>query len=179
LFVTAEPYFAVRQPGELVVLSNELRRDTKGKIVVVKDYVLVKRTQYQKLGNPLALTLDLKNVPLEVYEARNAVEIATARGADKYALEIFSKADGGLKLTEAALARKKDKKEIISTARMAVQSSEDARALAVQKQEEERIAQEKAAAAAKAKSEAEASCGNIALDTSRCTFRRQFSSQAP
>jgi len=48
----------------------------------------MKRSQYQKIGNPLALTLDLKNVPLEMYEARNAVEIAKSRQADKYAPEI-------------------------------------------------------------------------------------------
>src|SRR5262249_1606746 len=106
LFVTAEPYFAVRQPAEMIVMVNELRKDTKGKIVMIDNYQLITRTQYQKLGNPLALTLDLKNVPLEMYEARNAVDIAKSRGADKYAPEIFSKADGGLKLAENALSRK-------------------------------------------------------------------------
>ncbi|HTS65820.1 MAG TPA: OmpA family protein [Candidatus Acidoferrales bacterium] len=167
LFVTAEPYFAVRQPSEIVVLVNDVRKNTKGKIVVVDDYKLMRRSQYEKLGNPLALTLDLKNVPLEVYEARNAVEIAKSRAADKYAPEIFSKADGGLKLTENALARKTNKKDIISTARMAVQSSEDARALAVQRQEEERIANEKAAAAAQAKADAEAKAAAEAAEAKR------------
>jgi outer membrane protein OmpA-like peptidoglycan-associated protein len=156
LFVTAEPYFAVRQPGEMIVLANELRKDTKGKIVIVSDYQLIRRTQYEKMGNPLALTVDLKNVPLEVYQARNAVEIAKSRGADKYAPEIFRKAEGGLQLVENGLARKIDKKEIIQTAKLTAQSSEDARALSLQRQEEERIANEKAAAAALAKSQAEA-----------------------
>src|SRR3982751_2771880 len=105
LFVTAEPYFAVRQPSELVILANELSKSTKGKIIIVKDYPLVKRTQYQKLGNPLGMKPDVKTIPLAVYEARNAVEIAKSRGADKYAPEIFSKANGGLHLTEGALAR--------------------------------------------------------------------------
>jgi outer membrane protein OmpA-like peptidoglycan-associated protein len=155
LFVTVEPYFAVRQPGELVVLANELRKDTKGRIVMVDNYQLVRRTQYERLGNPLAMTPDLKNFPLEVYEARNAVEIAKSRAADKYAPEIFSKADGGLKLMENAIARKLDKKEVIRVAKLTVQSSEDARALSMQRQEEERIANEKAAAAAKAKADAE------------------------
>jgi outer membrane protein OmpA-like peptidoglycan-associated protein len=167
LFVTAEPYFAVRQPGEMIVMANELRKDTKGKIVLINDYQLITRTQYQKLGNPLALTPDLKNVPLEMYEARNAVDIAKSRGADKYAPEIFSKADGGLKLAENALARKADRKEIIATARLTVQSSEDARALALQRQEEERIANERAAAAAKAKAEAEAKAAAEAAEAKR------------
>jgi outer membrane protein OmpA-like peptidoglycan-associated protein len=156
LFVTAEPYFAVRQPSEMVVMKNALRKGTKGKIVVVGDYQLMRRAQYQKMGNPLALTLDLKNVPLELYEARNALEVARSHMADKYAPDIYSKAEGGLKLAENALGRKANRKEVISTARLAVQSSEDARALAVQRQDEERIANERAAAAAKAKAEAEA-----------------------
>ena len=156
LIVTAEPYFAVRQPSEVVVLENEVRKDTKGRIFPISDYKLMRRGQYQKMGNPLALSLDLEKVPLEMYEARNAVDIARSRGAEKYAPEIFAKADGGLKLAENALARKANKREIISTARTTVQSAEDARALAVQRQDEERVAAEREAAAAKAKAAAEA-----------------------
>jgi outer membrane protein OmpA-like peptidoglycan-associated protein len=167
LFVTAEPYFSVRLPSEMLVLENETRKNTKGKIFIVNDYKLMKRSQYQKIGNPLALTLDLKNVPLEVYEARNAVEIAKSRQADKYAPEIFSKAEASLKMTENSLASKADKKTIISTARQTVQFSEDARALSVQRQDEERIANERAAAAAKAKAEAEATAATEATEAKR------------
>ena len=156
MIVTAEPYFAVRVPSEMVVLETETRKDTKGERVPVTEYKLMKRDQYEKLGNPLAMTPDLERVPLEMYEARNAVEIAKSRGADKYAPEIFSKAQASLDMAENVLARKADKKEIISSARRTVQFSEDARALAAQRQEEERIAAEREAAAAKAKSEAEA-----------------------
>ena len=70
-------------------------------------------------------------------------------------------------MAENALARKADKKEVISTARQTVQFSEDARALAAQRQEEERIANEKAAAAAKAKSEAEAKAAAEAAEAKR------------
>ncbi len=167
LFVTAEPYFSVRQPSEMLILENETRKGTKGKIFVVKDYKLMKRSQYQKMGNPLALTLDLKNVPLEMYEARNAVEIAKSRAADKYAPEVFSKAEASLKMAENSLARKADKKEIVSTARQTVQFSEDARALSVQRQEEERIANERAAAAATAKAEAETKAAAEAAEAKR------------
>jgi hypothetical protein len=55
LIVTAEPYFAVQQPSELIALENEVRKDTKGKIFDVSEYKLMKRSQYQKIGNPLAL----------------------------------------------------------------------------------------------------------------------------
>jgi outer membrane protein OmpA-like peptidoglycan-associated protein len=184
LFVSAEPYFAVRNPGELVVLANELRKDTKGRIVIVKDYPLIKRTQYERAANPMGLTMDLKKIPIEVYEARNAVEIAKSRGAEKYAPEIFSKADGGLKLTEQALASKKDKKDLISRARMTVQSSEDARALALQKQEEERIENERLAAAAKAKAEAEAKAAaeaaeaKLKADEEQARLKREAEAEA-
>src|SRR4051794_3599897 len=156
LFVTAEPYFAVRQPSEMLVLENAQRPNTKGRIFVVQDYKLLKRGQYQKVGNPLALTLDLKNVPLQMYEARNAVEIARSRSADRYAPDVFSKADGGLKMAESALARNSSKKEIIPLARQTAQFSEDARALSVERQEAERIETERVEAAARAKAEAEA-----------------------
>jgi outer membrane protein OmpA-like peptidoglycan-associated protein len=167
LIVTAEPYFAVRQPSEMVVLENEVRKGTKGKIFVVNDYKLMKRGQYEKMGNPLALSLDLKNVPLEMYEARNAVDIAKSRKADQYAAEIFAKAESSLKMAENALASKANKKEIISTARQSIQFSEDARALGVERQEEERIAQERAAAASKAKAEAEAQAAVEAAEAKR------------
>jgi outer membrane protein OmpA-like peptidoglycan-associated protein len=166
LFVTAEPYFAVRQPSEMLILENALRKNTKGRIFVVENYRLMKRSQYEKLGNPLALSLDLKNVPLQMYEARNSMEIARSRGADRYAPEVFSKADGSLKLAENALARKSTK-DVISLARQTAQFSEDARALAVERQEQERIANERAAAAAKAKAEAEAKAAAEAAEARR------------
>jgi outer membrane protein OmpA-like peptidoglycan-associated protein len=167
LFVTAEPYFAVRFPSEMVVLQNELKKNTKAKIFPVNDYPLMRRSQYQKMGNPLALTLDLKNVPLNMYEARNAVEIAQSRGADKYAPEIFSKAKGSLQMAENSLAQKENEKVIISNARQTVQFAEDARRLTEQRKEEERIANEKAAAAATAKSEAESKAAAEAAEAKR------------
>ena len=167
LIVTAEPYFSVQQPSELVIVENEVRADTKGKIFDVSDYKLMKRSQYQKMGNPLALSLDLKNVPLEMYEARNAVEIAKTHQADQHAAEIFSKAESSLKMAEDALSRKASKKEIISRAREAVQFSEDARSLATQRQEEARIAREREEAAAKAKAAAEAKAAEEAAAAKR------------
>jgi outer membrane protein OmpA-like peptidoglycan-associated protein len=166
LVVTAEPYFAVRVPSEMVVLQSERRKDTKGKIFPVSEYKLMKRGQYEKMGNPLALTLD-PNVPLEMYEARNAVEIANSRGADKYAPEIFSKAEASLKMAENSLASKADKNTVISTARQTAQFSEDARALAALRREEERIAKEREDAAAKAQAEAEAKATAEAAEAKR------------
>jgi outer membrane protein OmpA-like peptidoglycan-associated protein len=140
----------------MVILENDTRKNTKGQIFPVNDFKLMKRAQYEKLGNPLAMTPDLERVPLQMYEARNAVDIAKSRGADKDAPEIFSKATAGLQMAENALASKADKKDVISKARQTAQFAEDARALAAQRQNEARIAAEREAAAAKAKAEAEA-----------------------
>ena len=156
LIVTSEPYYSVRQPSELVVLENAPAKDTKGTLVAVDQYRLMKRGQYDKLENPLALSLDTKNVPLQLYEARNAVDIAKSRGADKYAAEIHSRAESNLILAENLLQQKADRNEIISAARQTVQLAEDARAFAVDRQEQERIASERAAAADTARAEAEA-----------------------
>lgn len=155
MIVTAEPYFAVRIPSEMVILENDTRKDTKGQIFPVNDFKLMKRAQYEKLGNPLALTPDLERVPLQVYEARNAVDIAKSHGAEKDAPEIFSKAIASLQATENLLSSKRDKKDIMSVARQTVQFAEDARALAAQRQDQARIAAEKEAAAARARAEAE------------------------
>jgi len=156
IIITAEPYFAVGVPSEMVTLEMETRKNTKGKLFPVTAYKLMKRGQYAKLGNPLALTPDLSRVPLEMYEARNAVDIAKAREAAKYAPNIFSKAQASMQMAENALSNNADKKQIISTAKQAIQFAEDARALAAQRQEQERIAAEREAAANKARSEAEA-----------------------
>lgn len=155
MIVTAEPYFAVRIPSEMVILENDTRKDTKGQIFPVNDFKLMKRAQYEKLGNPLAMTPDLQRVPLQVYEARNAVEIAKSHEAEKDAPEIFTKAIASLQATENLLDGKRDKKDVMSAARQTVQFAEDARALAAQRQDQARIAAEKEAAAARGRAEAE------------------------
>ena len=83
LVVTAEPYFAVTRPSDLIVMENMVRADTVGKIEEIDaKYELLQRGQYEHLANPLALKADRK-LPLELYEARNAVQIARSIGADR------------------------------------------------------------------------------------------------
>ena len=178
MIVTAEPYFAVRMPSEMVILENDTRKYTKGQIFPVNDFKLMKRAQYEKLGNPLAMTPDLERVPLQVYEARNAVEIAKSRGAEKDAPEILNKAISTLQATENALIAKADKKDIMSSARQTVQFAEDARALAIQRQDQARIAAEKEAAAAKARSEAEATAAEEAKRQAELAAARQAQMKA-
>jgi outer membrane protein OmpA-like peptidoglycan-associated protein len=165
--VTAEPYFAVRSPSSFVVMKNEPRKSTQGKVFVIDAKVdLLERGHYQKLGNPLGMQPD-KKTPQDIYQARNAILVAEMGGASQYAGDIFKKAQASLQMAEKALAQKADVKSVSTHARQAVQFSEDARALAAKRQEEERIAREKADAAAKAKADAETKAAAEALEAKR------------
>lgn len=182
MIVSAEPYSLVELPSEVIVLENDTKKNTKGKIYPDNNFKLMKRSQYSKLGNPLALTPDLKKVPLDMYEARNAVDIAKSRGADKYAPDIFAKATGSLQMAENALTSDSGKSQVITLARQTIQFAEDARALTAERVEAERIQQEKdaaaAAAAAKAKAEAEAAAEAEAKRQAELAAAKQAQMQA-
>lgn len=157
LVVTAEPYFAVSVPTELIVMQNELRKNTEGRRFVVEaKSEFYKRGEYVKLGNPLGMSPDVKSQPLELYEARNAISIATNFKADQYANDTLDRAKSSLKMAENALAMKKDRKDVITLAREAVQFAEEARARSLVRQEEEFIAATKQKAADEARARAEA-----------------------
>jgi len=162
MIVTAEPYFSVTQPSDAVVMENAVRADTAGKIEELDaKFELLQRGQYTLNVNPATIprvTLDPK-IPLELYEARNAVQIARWAGADRYATESFQKAEQLLQQAEAAQTQKANKKSVAMTAREAVQTAEDARMIAVKRQEQERQAKERREAAereARAKAETQA-----------------------
>jgi outer membrane protein OmpA-like peptidoglycan-associated protein len=160
LIVTAEPYFAVTQPSEVVVLENIVRADTLGSVEEMDaKFDLLQRSQYTYVqGNSQPARADL-NTPYGLLEARNAVQIAKAAGAGQYAADSFQKASQLLQQAETSLTHKGDKKQIEMSAREAVQTAEDARAITVKRREEERLTQERAAAAqreATAKAQTEA-----------------------
>jgi outer membrane protein OmpA-like peptidoglycan-associated protein len=146
LIVTAEPYFAVTQPSDVVVMENFVRPDTTGTIEQVDaKYELLQRGQYVLNVKPGAIQprrLD-PTVPLELYEARNAVQIARWTGAEQYAGDTFQKATQGLENAEGYLIGKAGKKPIGTVAREAVQMAEDARIITVKKIEEEQLATER------------------------------------
>jgi outer membrane protein OmpA-like peptidoglycan-associated protein len=146
LIVTAEPYFAVTQPSDVVVMENFVRKDTTGTIEEVDaKYELLARGQYVlnvKPGDIHPRELNPK-VPLELYEARNAVAIARWTGAEQYAGDTFQKAVVGLENAEGYLIGKAGKKPIGTVAREAVQMAEDARIITVKKIEEEQLATER------------------------------------
>jgi outer membrane protein OmpA-like peptidoglycan-associated protein len=150
LIVTAEPYFAVTQPSDVVVMENFVRKNTVGTIEEVDaKYELLQRGQYTLNVNPADIKpvrLDSK-VPLELYEARNAVQIARWTGAGRYAPDTFQKAVQGLDNAEGYLTGKAGRKPIGTVAREAVQMAEDARIITVRKIDEERLANERQAGA--------------------------------
>jgi outer membrane protein OmpA-like peptidoglycan-associated protein len=141
LIVTAEPYFAVTRPSNLVVLENVVRKNTKGwEEPIDTKFDAVERGQYTvdvKAAQLPATSAD-RNVPVDLLEARNAVAIARAEGAETYAPDSFDKAEDFLRRAEDYLARKQNAKAIATVARGATQSAEDARVLSIRKREEER-----------------------------------------
>lgn len=164
LIVTAEPYFAVTQPSDVVVMENIIRKDTKGKFEEVNaKYQLLPRGIYTAQlpsGREEPMQMD-KKVPLELYEARNAILLSRAAGADKFATEVFQNAQNLLNQAQRYQDRKAGDKPVIMTSREAVQKAEDARIisirrqreLALQKQREDQAARVAAAKAAAAQSE--------------------------
>ncbi len=145
LIVTAEPYYAVRQPSNAVVLENVIREDTKGTSETVNaKYELMERGGYIPTGykfDPVVLNAKL---PLEFFEARNAVRIAESEGAQTYASESYQRAIQLMNTADAdAIDKHMDRKPLIAVSRQAVQTAEDARAIAVKKMDEVRLANER------------------------------------
>ena len=145
LIVTAEPYYAVRQPSNVVILENVVREETKGTTEAVNaKYELMERGGYIPTGykfDPVVLNAKL---PLEFFEARNALRIAQSEGAEQYAtdsyqhaVQLMNNADG------YATDKHTPKKPLIAVSREAVQTAEDARAIAVKKMDDVRLANER------------------------------------
>jgi outer membrane protein OmpA-like peptidoglycan-associated protein len=149
LIVTAEPYYAVRRPSNAVIMENVLRQDTKGTSEVVDaKYELIDRGGYIPTGFTFdPVVLDAK-LPLEFYEARNAVRIAKSAGAERYAGPSFENAVRQMKEADAlATSRHESKKSLISISRETVQTAEDAREIAMKRIDSDRAELERNAAA--------------------------------
>jgi outer membrane protein OmpA-like peptidoglycan-associated protein len=148
LIVTAEPYFAVRRPSNVVVLENVVRADTKGTTEAVNaKYELMERGGYIPSGykfDPVVLNASLS---LEFYEARNALRIAQSEGAEQYASISYQHAVQLMNNADAYAASKHiNRKPLIAVSRETVQTAEDAREIAVKAIDEERQSNERQAA---------------------------------
>ena len=159
LIVTAEPYYAVRQPSNLVVLENVVNENTRGTAEALNTkYELMERGGYIPTGYKFDPVVLNANLPLEFFEARNALRIAQSEGAERYASDSYQRAVQLMnKADQYATEKHVQKKPLIAVAREAVQTAEDARAIAVTRMDEERLANERQASAdAQAQSQAQA-----------------------
>lgn len=146
LIVTAEPYFSVTQPSDVVVMENIVRDTTQGKVEEIDaKYQLLPRGQYtvNVLPADLKPMIMEKNTPLDLYEARNAVRIARWSGADVSAADTYNKAARLLSAAEADKTNKTGSKPLADNARQAVQTAEDARLITLKNHADERIAKER------------------------------------
>jgi hypothetical protein len=154
MIVTAEPYSAVRQPSDVVVMENVVRPDTIGKSEPIQArYDLLPRGTYtyDKAGAVVVegpkVSMDRYESLLAVYQAQNAVQIARSQGADRYAADMLAKAEGLLAEARQMEEHRLGRSAVVTAARQAAQTAEDARVIAVKRAHDAELASAKAEAA--------------------------------
>ncbi len=173
LIVTAEPYYAVREPSNVIVLKNVLPPDSKETTEATK-YQLMERGGYVPTGYTFDPVVMNARLPLEFYEARNAMRSAKSEGAEQYAPDSYQHASKLMYQVNADATQKHmDKKALITAARETVQSAEDARTEAIKKMADVRLANERQAAA-----DAEAQAQQQAATQAENARRQQEESDA-
>jgi outer membrane protein OmpA-like peptidoglycan-associated protein len=181
LLVTAEPYSAVRQPSDVVVLENKVRPDTIGKIMPIEvKYELMPRGQYtwqepvnlqSAVANAPKVSMDRYEALLELYQAQNAIGIARVARADQYAPNTFAKAEQLLAEAQRLDQFKGNSRLVVQSAREAAQTAEDARAIAERREQDEKVARAQADASmaqqAKAQADVQVAQARIEADAAR------------
>jgi outer membrane protein OmpA-like peptidoglycan-associated protein len=156
MIVTAEPYFAVTAPGNMVVMESAPVNGAGTENIETK-YDLVSRGTYSSTNTHIQdaiFGIDSKT-PLELFEARNAVRIARIAAGDKYAAFIISKAGQQLMHAEDAYRQKQNKPAIEAAAKEATETAEEARLMAVKQKAEDDAQAAAAAREAKARADAD------------------------
>jgi outer membrane protein OmpA-like peptidoglycan-associated protein len=186
MIVTAEPYFAVTRPSDLVVAENIVRQDTAGgNHPISAKFDLLQKGQYTIDIKPdqLPATTEDKRMPLELLEAENAIAIAQAAGAEQYAADTLGKAKAYLAQGQDYYRRKQSIVPIGAVGRASTQAAEDARLLTLQKKQEAATEAERQRARdriARAQSEAEsesARADEARLDAQRQKEQRELADQ--
>jgi hypothetical protein len=148
LVVTAEPYYAVTQPSDVVVMENVIRADTAGQVQTVDaKYELLKRGEYtfdreaanrreEEPGRRVGQR-EYESI-VELYQARNAVQLAIANGAQTHAADTIARAKAKLEEAERVYSSSPKSRQVVTLAREATQTAEDARLIAARKAPEER-----------------------------------------
>ncbi len=163
MIVTAEPYYAVTQPSDVVVMENVVRPDTRGVVESINaKYELMPRGWYSSQGHaPGFVPIQVgKKDPFELYEAENAVQLARVAGADRYAADSFRKAQDALDQAIKYQVQHPGQKPVITMAREACVRAEDSRVIAIRAERTEADNNERSAALARenaAKAQADAS----------------------
>lgn len=142
LIITAEPYFAVTYPSTKVVAENIIRPGTKGfEEPIDAKFDVLEGGQYiiDVPANQLPSSAASIDVPLDLLEARNAVAIAKAAGAQQYAPDSLTKAEDMLQRAENYYERRQGNTPIGTAARGATQMAEDARVLSLRRKEQAKI----------------------------------------
>jgi len=151
MIVTAEPYFSVTEPSDVVVLENVIRQDkTEGVMEQVNaNYFLLPRGAYAETAGAHTVEHPItrnEHSPLELFEADNALRIAQDSGADQYAPEIMEKVKLDIRnASDLDVGKHRDEKMEITEAREAVERAEDARITSLRKQAAEKQAADLAA----------------------------------
>ena len=160
MIITAEPYYAVTHPSNKVIAENIIRKGTKGfEEPIEAKFDVLEGRQYtiDVPADQLPSSVASIKVPLDLLEARNAVVIAKAAGAQQYAPDSLTKAEDMLQRAEDYYQRKQGQTPIGTAARGATQMAEDARVLTLQRKEQAKIdAERRAHEEAQAKAEADA-----------------------
>ena len=146
LIVTAEPHFAVTIPSTMMVLYN-VGDDVKG--AESKVTTLTERVDYARLaGAQLSPPVTNDANPVEVVQARYAIAIARAAGAERFGSDAYVTAKQKLAAAESALAgdRGSERKTAPGLAREAVIAGEDARRAALLASTDNAVAERQRAA---------------------------------
>jgi outer membrane protein OmpA-like peptidoglycan-associated protein len=173
MIVTAEPYFAVTAPGNMVVMESAPLNGAGTQNIETK-YDLVSRGTYSSNNTHIQdaiFGIDSKT-PLELFEARNAMRIARIAAADKYASFIISKAGQQLLHAEEIYRQKQNRAAIEAAAKEATETAEEARLMAVKQKAEDEAQAAAAAREAKARADADAEAKRRA-DAEKATAQAQ------
>lgn len=153
LLVTAEPYFDVTRPSDIVVMQGVVKPNTVGAEALVEAKAeLLQRGSYRlrRPASEVTLLPQSPKVPLDLYEAENAVRIAKWAGADQYAEDAYSKAKAELQQAQEDQEAGNAKGVVATVARSAVQTAEDARLLTMRRRQQQAMDEAKANAATQA-----------------------------
>lgn len=157
LIVTAEPYAYVRQPGNVVVMENQVSPETVGTIQPVKiRYELLPRGSYtyevpaaiEEAGMP-KVSMHQYVATLALYQAQNALGLARVAGAPEYAPEVYRRAEQSYENAKALNSHGGDYRTVVQTAREATESAADAREIALSRKESAQLRSEQGSLARK------------------------------